>query len=1174
VELVDGYERFGDAANGPLQPGERGAVFDVQEGPNGERYDKFLDDIVFILEYYTTNFNHGRHSIRIIHNLRKWWYQPQALIREKSGLIDSPAVWFLSKILRAHGYEQSTLQLLTGQQALASTWQVGDIVSPTKMISNTKSDEASNSRAMEINVGCIVPENSTSTSSLTARGRESGSVLVEYISKDFARAVGVQAQGGSALLLESKRVSVSRLTHSSKFYHLKNSGNKADTEMEVVDPNFVLKDPAINNKILADIKKLPNLDLAAIENVTTECQNNSIALAIFFSVGLPAYILQSLDNALEKIKQFSDDETLPQSISALGNLAIVIAGCLFPENLSSQQRGVSRKPSTKASIAIGGNDRGSAIQRSLRSEARREMRSERQLPRSNRSGPVLSHERRLSAIEQRRNMYLSLMSRARRNQAPSSRGSIVPSFDPFGQNAADLLFRNPGAIPEEDWSAVARGADEETASVTVQPNVSNHEESTSSPLLDKILRGRVDKKSSVSTGRNASGQGSIPSTVLKTAINNGLLGNSLPWLQTSLHPHKKTLKSAQSTGGALLLQSTVDEDGTPLLQLAISLGCSVDIIRYLIRSGTPVGEKEIEFAVRYDQADSLRLLLKNTLYYEGMVDLTSSSLSILKALEEASSRQKSQHKAMQQEAKSFFLSCLRKLVILGRHSRHFQHTTDLCSRSVAGAITGDVIFSALERKQLNSSSKNPQTNEQKEGVLELPDTVSRGLLHALPDEFVGEALVASTNYLTSFLLLIEDYLCSKEINDSAIGLTLLLTLVEKFPSFCFSSEVERYGFAELAASHDAFASNKLADLSSRVTVSREEASKTGILAASGVVCCPKRHAASLHVTKHSSFRCDLCGKGVECNRFMHGCRECDWDACERCTDKGEGGVVKWTYVRELASECLSSLSQGASDRVSDSDESSNRWSKKMTETLASLSNSSEVNNLSIRLLQRDCESLEELRSMLYIPGKVTMHQFLGVILPALHVSLLGRPNGIRRSALNDVETFRCRKKQRVYRSDSPKVVEPFYSDSEKDKLYFAREVLRIVVHNDDESALEERSIQSSDNEDGSSEDEAENEDERKDTMPELLRRLHQVLSLYENVATLPNIKHHDLQSLNKPLQICLLPATSRKQRQGNSRFPTTLSIQAEPLMSAHDLSMHVLRTCKVTNPIWLSFCRR
>ena len=37
VELVDGYERFGDAVNGSLQPGDRGTVVDFQESPSGER---------------------------------------------------------------------------------------------------------------------------------------------------------------------------------------------------------------------------------------------------------------------------------------------------------------------------------------------------------------------------------------------------------------------------------------------------------------------------------------------------------------------------------------------------------------------------------------------------------------------------------------------------------------------------------------------------------------------------------------------------------------------------------------------------------------------------------------------------------------------------------------------------------------------------------------------------------------------------------------------------------------------------------------------------------------------------------------------------------------------------------------------------------------------------------
>ena len=41
VELVEGYEKYEDASGGPLKPGDRGTVVEVQNGPNGERYVGF-----------------------------------------------------------------------------------------------------------------------------------------------------------------------------------------------------------------------------------------------------------------------------------------------------------------------------------------------------------------------------------------------------------------------------------------------------------------------------------------------------------------------------------------------------------------------------------------------------------------------------------------------------------------------------------------------------------------------------------------------------------------------------------------------------------------------------------------------------------------------------------------------------------------------------------------------------------------------------------------------------------------------------------------------------------------------------------------------------------------------------------------------------------------------------
>lgn len=37
MELVEGYEKLSDSAGGPLQPGDRASVIEIQRGPNGER---------------------------------------------------------------------------------------------------------------------------------------------------------------------------------------------------------------------------------------------------------------------------------------------------------------------------------------------------------------------------------------------------------------------------------------------------------------------------------------------------------------------------------------------------------------------------------------------------------------------------------------------------------------------------------------------------------------------------------------------------------------------------------------------------------------------------------------------------------------------------------------------------------------------------------------------------------------------------------------------------------------------------------------------------------------------------------------------------------------------------------------------------------------------------------
>ena len=77
-------------------------------------------------------------------------------------------------------------------------------------------------------------------------------------------------------------------------------------------------------------------------------------------------------------------------------------------------------------------------------------------------------------------------------------------------------------------------------------------------------------------------------------------------------------------------------------------------------------------------------------------------------------------------------------------------------------------------------------------------------------------------------------------------------------------------------------------------------SNTSLRSSCSSLCSSQAHAASLHLTRHASFRCDVCGKGVQIGKVMFGCRRCDWDICEQCVDKREGGKWKWGWCRDRA----------------------------------------------------------------------------------------------------------------------------------------------------------------------------------------------------------------------------------------------------------------------------------
>ena len=288
--------------------------------------------MLFLTRSLTCSVLVRRHSVRVIHNSRRWWYQPQALVREKSGLTESPGVWFLRSILRSHGYDHTTLTLVVGKQVTAQSWQVGDFVVPKKLTTGNVSMDC---------VGRIVAENSSSTSSLSARGRDSGSVLVEFISKKFAESAGIQmgsSSQGSEFTLETRRVPVSRLLHSTSFHgtraKLKNSSSPSSSSLGKMDSMESMEieedgvqsgvDCAVGEKAQNDINSMKMLDVGAIDALAKECKKNATTLAALFSAGLQEGALEAIDLAAKRAPHSKEVEMFSQAVSALGRLPRII----------------------------------------------------------------------------------------------------------------------------------------------------------------------------------------------------------------------------------------------------------------------------------------------------------------------------------------------------------------------------------------------------------------------------------------------------------------------------------------------------------------------------------------------------------------------------------------------------------------------------------------------------------------------------------------------------------------------------------------------------------------------------------------------------------------------------------------------------------------------------------
>eukprot|EP00934_Nitzschia_sp_Nitz4_P003384 Nitzschia sp. Nitz4//scaffold92_size79448//25933//35941//NITZ4_005388-RA/size79448-processed-gene-0.72-mRNA-1//-1//CDS//3329560177//3374//frame0 len=1098
VQLAEGYNRYGDATNGPLKGDDRGVVVEI-ESPSAD----------------------GSSSVRVLHNNRRWYYQSHALVNEASGLISSPGVWFIKRVLRAHGFDPYTLESLAGQSLSTGSWRLGDLVAPKKLASN-------DSPVSFENTGRIVSDHLAPKDKPRSSGQDHGTVSVEYVSKEFAEACRVENKEG----IQSKTISISRFCFASPPL-----GDRIGEKESI----GMLTGGGISDKVLTDLENIGNLDPGAISAITKECKKNTTTLAYLFEQGLAEEVEKACNRLFEK-RSGKEIESLAPAISALGSLALVAFQKAFPENQGAQPASEQSSTEEKLASAAMYAAEDYYVQRNIEQHTTRGQSAHRT--------HEIQRARVAQVLEQRRNMLLSLVSQSRTN--PSSLTAFLQGS--FGQ------LNNETSLSE--MTRLGTGGDGSQG--TENEESKKPFEAAVCTLLTSMLMCRQTEQLSDKQATAA-----FHSNAIKPAVINALLTSSLPWLKAALeYPDTKSFSRVSSTREPVvpLLR---DCTGVPILQLALALGSSSEVIQYLIQSGCSVGDEEICRAAYSGQVEALAVLLRYSVYTEGTVELELCSESVRTVLAEAVLRQRSQLVAIRNGTSELVSTTLRKFYALGLQFRRGS-VPDLACSAVTQVLVGNVVLRALRKPRVREGSdldgESGDDDYGDRGSPEDPEIVwsspKVGLFEVVPGELVEKSFATGTEHITDLLLLIEDFLCHREVNDICIGLALLSFLLKKFPAIQSSSEIDRYGFVELVASQDALAANMLSQAASSI-LNRDSSSG----ASKGIVKCKKGHAAKIHVTRHSSFRCDLCGKGVDRGRTMFGCRECDWDACETCTDKGEGGVAKWEYVRETAQTCMSIFAQSQLVPNEMQVVTSNN-------SLIFPDNSVEVNNLSCRILQRDISCIEDLSKMLSRHGALTMHQFLGVLLPALHFALVEKE--LKNAEFDNAVLSTRRRSKRPRVLSSPR--EENRSQSSTERVAFARELSRILVTGNSESL--EAEVDSSRagerrQDDGTGSATMINSD--------FLRRLHQILALYESVPVVSSFKrksrsngtpsNDDLHALTKPITLKLVPVSGQKL-QAPATKAQELQVKADPIVSIGDLAMHVLRSQCTFEQRYVTFCHR
>jgi hypothetical protein len=1153
----------------------------------------------------------------VLHGGRRWWYPLQSILSERSVQFESAAVWFIGDILRSHGYNHTNLECLSGRQVTPASWRFGDLVTPY-------SDMGLPSGSF----GRIVPESRSPKSSLPPHSRESGTVFVEYIGKAFADAVGMKSVISSSstdLTLEAKRIHTSKFVYSNVFHDTSyGTGRKAVAKNDTMLRQFLNNPDGTNmtENTSKEIAGLANFERGSIDALTKESKKSTDSLATLFSAGLPDSILAALSVAERQMNSLEPREDVADKILALGALTHSIAEQLFTDKKAS-----SRKPDPD--IASAEDVFSYSSDNEINTHSDRAISHEMSSRESNLDRNSTSATSTSSA-QHRRNLLLSLMSRASRSRNVNDTADIAnevfgidfPSAHfPSGlHDVPPFLFGAPNDMMDtlaNEGRSSSHGRND--SMLNDQDHLSFHDEVGSPSLdsvlaqytyLDSILRCRSVRSWPPPNGGHRQ-WGAAYAIFAQKLISSGVLIDSVDWTKAIVGEHCKKIQLTSMIRSSSCLRDLADEEGTPMLQLAIAFGCSKDLLRQLIGYGCTVGVEEIKKAAMTDQPETLRLLLQHTSYSESMINLSLCSPGVCRVLKDTKARQLELDKRMRESAGIFVIQMLRKLFKLCLSARGDQSTRlDQCCKAICEVLVGNVLLHALYRAQNTATSGTVRADLEStheiadrsgrflvhEGDCVVNKASSQGLLGLLPKSLLGECFLSEKQHLTQYMMVIEDYLYSKDLADIASGLTFVLVLLRNFPQLRGCSEMERFGVLELCSYHSVFTSSRIAELLSKqvtllsVSTTRKNSpelptvSEPALKSTNSVVLCPKKHTAVLHITRHSSFRCDLCGNGVERGRPMHGCRDCDWDACEDCTDRAECGVVKSSTVKTIASECMKLLedTSTADDMVEDFEYS------QVLQTLADENTSTKLNSLAVQLLQGDAQAAKELGILLNEQGKVSVHQFLTIILPSLHAALIGQ-HGVG-SASHGNASHPSKKPRFADRRGKN------YVDSSRWRLDYCRVMLRLLIPEREKvvppaqlhtgiglslSSYKGRKVDCT-NEDSENADQiaAECRDMAYSFQSsELLRRLHQVLSLNENVQIassssrqdLNSSKGGDLQALTKLLEIHLSPSACEPlcvQPQLES------TVFAEPLLSADDLRLHVLRIYRPIDPDYLIFCER